>query len=416
MKHIKNINNPKNLKNLKPLGVWMMAIMLLASCSMINEELPECAPPPANYTLVDFVYTYNMSPTMNSAGEEEDWFDSHVGAVHLYVFDENDTYLFDNTVSRTDMTGNRVDFTMRFDDKQLIPGNTYKFVAMARGNHAGYTDADDQNVFFIPLDKEMIPGVSKLSDYEVKLDRDDDHEFDFGIVNVTDQLGQNQEMIDTIWSTQPGLIQIATIEKPEYHPTVEQQPDVVTRVQIPMMRLTNAITVNILHPQFSGDTDTEAYRVLIDFPRGNGRITFDGEVIDDEDSEELFYRALRKNMVPYTTKDARSRDGEDETTDGTTDYAMQSVFGVSRLLIDDESELQVRDATKEDYPILFSLGNFSNELARMLNESFSDDQEFLDREYDFTVEVQLDENGNWQWYSMGISILSWARRVYRYDL
>ena len=413
------IDKIKNLIRNRVAGkaIGFLSLLVLASCSMINEDLQPCAPAPDNYTLVDFTYTYNMSQFVNDTGEEEDWFDDHVGTVHLYIFDEDGTYEFDRAMTKADMTSDGIDFTMRFSDKELIPGKTYQFVAMAQGNHGGYEASLETPGFQIPLGKELIPGVSSIYDYEIKLDRDDDHEYDFGIINYKDEYGNNQAMIDTLWSTKPGEIQKATIKKVDYVPTAKKQPDVVTRVKVPMMRITNSVTVDLLHPQFSESTDPDNYLTLIDFPHGNGRIDFLGNLINDEETEELIYRSLRKNMINYTEKKANTTKSAPGTRADGDSYAIEAQFGVSRMMMNDQSSLQIRDAATND--MVAEITNFSRFIANAFGDEYGiPGQEFLDREYEFEITLALkddepndDPEDNWSYIELYVKVLNWYVRI-----
>ena len=402
--------------------LFTLLLIILSSCSMINEDLDPCAPPPGNYTVVDFVYDYNML--------DEDLFFDHVGSVYLYIFDEKGVYYDRRELHKNDLLPGE-DFSMTFSEKELVPGNTYDFVAVAQGNIIGNDQSDEYQWF--KLVNPMEPGVSTIEDYILKLDRDtnDDGFSEVGVVNYKDQYGQNQQMIDTLWTTKPDEVQTVTIKKVDYVPTVQQQPDIVTHVTVPMMRITNAIKVNLLHPQFSLATNPGDYHVLIHFPNGNGTIDFTGNTLP---AQELYYQSLVKSMQPYVPKEYRTRsdnvrtspaisaakagtrddeeDSDSDVTDNDTNtYALQSLFGVSRLQVGDESSLQLRDATQEGYPLIYEIPNFSDVLADLLNESDWDNQEFLDREYDFQIDIALDSNDEVIWIAVSITVMDWAVRI-----
>lgn len=390
--------------------------LILTSCDMVNEDLKPCAPYPNTFVRVNFVYDYNMF--------REDLFNDHAGTAHLYVFDKDSVFLFDRALSRNDMPTGVVDFTMTFDTTEIKPGKQYYMVAMAQGNHSGYEWSTIVTPGFqIPLEHQMVPGVSKIRDYRIVLDRDSDSYADIGIVNYKDAYGDNREMLDTLWSTKPNMIQDVKIPYIAYKPQVEDYETLWYDVTIPMMRITNAITVNLVHDSFSPETDVNKYNVLIDFPKGNGTISFTGETLPNR---ELFYRSLRKEMSVYNQKsngaqyDAGSNpppsDTEQTKSVGTRadlQYAIRSTFGVSRLQTTDGSSLQVRDAATGK--ILVQIDDFANWLADYFENAY-DNQEFLDREYNFTVDIHMDDNYMWDWYQIGCSILGWGKRVYNYTI
>ena len=383
------------------LALLILFPVLAVSCSMVNEDLPPCSEQPNTITRVHFVYDYNMQYT--------DLFDRHVGSAYLYVFDEDSVMLFRETKHRADMRAGQIDFTMVFDTTDLKPGKTYHMVAMAQGNRIGLEASMATPGF--QVQKDMIPGLSRISDYIIKLDRDEDGYEDFGVVDYKDVYGNNQQMIDTVWSTKPDEVQTVHIPYIQMTPTAEKLPDNEVDVVMPMMRLTNAISVNVVSSSFGVGTDTDIYSLLIYFPSGNGTIDFTGTVYP---YQPLYYRTLRKQMVKYNDKkQGDSFDSTKADDDGNT-YALQGQFGVSRLQMNDESSFQVRNPDTNE--IVAEIPNFSRYLANAFDYYGEQGQEFLDREYNFEVNVSLDENGKIYWMQIGCSILGWSKRIFFYDV
>ncbi|MCH5237673.1 MAG: FimB/Mfa2 family fimbrial subunit [Muribaculaceae bacterium] len=369
-------------------------LTFLSSCSMINEDLKPCAEEPNTFVNVNFVYDYNMTG--------KDLFDEHVGSVFLYIFDSDSIFRYRRVLHKAEMTGG-IDFSMQFDTTELKPGQTYHLVAMANGNHLGYT-ASLETPGFVKTD--LVEGESRISDYIIKLDRDEDGDFDFGVVNYQDAYGNNQAMIDTVWSTKPDEVQTIQIPSKEDHkPSLTKLPDVNVDVTIPMMRLTNAVTVNLLAPNFEETTDPNIFNVLVYFPHGNGTIDFTGTVYS---YQPLYYRTLRKNMVLYVPLSERGSRADGDK------FALQAEFGVSRLQMNDESSLQVRDA--ETNELISEIPDFSQFLAHAFDYYGDDGQEFLDREYEFEVTLALEETGpnddpqnNWAYIEL--KVLDWVVRI-----
>lgn len=372
----------------KTLAVFLLSVGIMTSCNAIYEDLPECAPPPNLVTTVDFVYDYNMLHT--------DLLKEHVGSVYLYIFDNEGIYRLRREAHKSDMPG-AVDFSMRFDTTEIKPGNRYQFVAIAQANHAGYTASLETPGF--TLQTEMIPGVSTINDYVLKLDRDGDNEADFGIVDFRDAYGHTETMMDTLWTTKPDAVQIIDIPKLDYKPSPYHHPDQTVEIEVPMMRITNSVTVNLHSPGFRETTSADNYSLLVHFPHGNGTIDFTGNTLP---AQELYYRALRKKMVETSTTKA---DGQE--------YALQAVFGLSRLQVSDESSLQIRDAVTNE--IIAEIPDFSYFLAKNFDHGM-DNQEFLDREYDFDIDITLDNDGSIRWIDLSINILGWHVRVMFKDL
>ena len=398
MRVLRSACQPEKTKNdIKLKKIILTAVTALftmagfTSCSLVNDDLPECAPNPNTFTTVNFVYDYNMHYT--------DLFTNHVGSVYLYVFDNDGVYHLRRELHRSDM-GGKVDFSMTFDTLDLKPGNTYQFVAVAQANHVGYEASQDTPGF--TLQTEMIPGVSKIDDYILKLDRDDDGNFDFGVVDYRDAYGNTETMMDTIWTTKPDEVQIVEIPKTDYTPSVIQKPDQQVNVTIPMMRITNSIKVNLLSPVINANTSPDTYNVLIDFPFGNGTIDFTGNT---QPAQELYYRALRKSVTKY---------GETKADPADEQYVLHAEFGVSRLQCADNSSLQIRDP--ESNEILAQIPDFSDFLAEYLAGDFDDAQEFLDREYDFQIDVTVDKDNNIRYVDLYLLVLGWHVRVQYTDL
>ena len=378
----------KRFRNIFSTLLPVVAGVMMAACDAVYDDQEPCAPDPNTLTTVNFVYDYNMLHT--------DLFTDHAGSVYLYIFDNDGVYRHREEKHYVDMPKGHIDFSMTFDTTVLVPGHTYQMVAIAQGNRVGVEDSQETPGF--TLLTEMIKGKSRIEDYVLKLDRDDDGNFDFGVVNYKDAYGHNEQMIDTIWTTKPDEVQTVTIPEADFKPSLYKQPDRQLYVDIPMMRITNSVTVNLVGPLFTETTNVDDYHVLINFPHGNGTIDFTGNTLP---AQELYYQTLRKNMVPYTPKQATRADSDT--------YALQSVFGVSRLQIHDESSLQVRDAATNE--LIFQIDNFSDFLADAFNDGYSDGQEFLDREYDFEVDVALDSSGDPLWATITAQVLGWTVRI-----
>ena len=399
-----------NRKSILILGTLLSAMAMgIQSCSMINEDLPECAVMPNTITRVNFIYDYNMKYT--------DLFTDHVGSVYLYIFDDNGKYLHRESKYRVQM-GNTIDFSMAFDTTLLKPGHTYEMVAMAQGNRAGYAASLTTPGFQVL--NEMVEGVSTINDYLVRLDRKhEDGTSGVGEFEFKDIYGNTQTQIDTIWSTKPDEVQTVRIPSMVYVPTVEKLPDYEVEVTIPMMRITNAITVNLANTAFTHETEPEDYKMIIHFPQGNGTIDFTGTILP---YETLDYRTLRKSLITYIPGNEREEgngddgNGEENPDNGggqatratAAQYAVQGVFGVSRLMTDDESSLQIYD--NKTGQLLEEIPNFSQFLANAFDYYGDDAQEFLDREYNFEVTLGITQAGL-AWIDLYIEVMGWYVRI-----
>lgn len=395
-----------------------------SSCEMINEDLAPCAPRANTITIVNFEYDYNM--------QQVDLVNDHVGSIYLYVFDKDGVYDFRSSKHRVNMPLNKVDFSMAFDTTYIKPGHEYQFVAVAQGNWAGYQNSLETPGF--TLQTEMIPGVSTIEDYRLKLDRNNDGVYDFaidtdgGVFDYKKHYADNEIKLDTLWSTKPNQVQIVDIPYITHELSPIQIPNDTVYVTVPLMRLTNSIKVNLTHTSFSETTDPNIYDILIDFPNGNGTVGFTGKTYPVQD---LWYMSIRKQMKVYNQKtngaqyeadapphfgaeiETKGVEGEDYPTTRATQYAINAEFGVSRMQTTDGSSLQIRDA--ESGEVIVKIDDFSKWLAEYFN-SYFDDQEFLDREYDWTVDIHLDDNARPQSIQVGCYILGWGKRIHFYEL
>ena len=386
-KGAKDINGKRRAKIRKTVRhplTFITAASLLASCSMIDEDLLPCAPMPNSFVTVSYKYDYNMY--------REDSVDSHVGSVYLYVFDKDSLFLFRDSIYRAIEypDGNVNNFAKDYDSTTFAPGHKYLLVAMAQGNHEGY-DASLSSPGFV-LEKRLEPG-DHISEFKVKLDRNDDGEADFGEFNYKDAYGNPQVMLDTLWSTKPGEIQTLDIPYIEYTPRVEAYEDFHQDITIPLMRITNYIKVNLVHENFTSNSNPDLYNFYIDFPEGNGVIDFTGGT---HPFEPLRYHTLRKTMQVYQQKSQGSEyiPSFDTRADDNT-YSVTAEFGVSRLLDADGSSLKIVNSKTGE--IIAQIGGpdddgFSTWLANYFRSSYNN-QEFLDREYNWTIDIKLKDSG-----------------------
>lgn len=387
--------------DLRKLSAGMALVTVLAAgvtgCGLMHDDLAPCAVDPDVTTVVNFVYDYNMDGV--------DMFDSHVGSVYLYVFDEDGVFVGRYEKNKKDMDPSNVDFSMTFDARNsaIKMGNTYQFVAVAQSNPEGYDPSDDTPGF--KLVNVLVPGVSTINDYILKLTRDDKMFEDFGVVDYTSDYSGPDAMIDTVWTTKPDEVQVHTIPllKAEFD-SPDQIPDHVEEVKIPMMRITNSIEVALTSPRFTADTKPSYFDILIYFPDGNGTIDFVGETLTDI-SQPLYYRALRKRLDVYVDKEASRAGGAD---DSATQYAIYATFGVSRLKYDDGAVLQVRDPGTHE--VIAQIEDFSKYLNDKGNMDYDDPQEYLDREFDYRVDLGLNSDNNLWWSQVGIGVHDWAVR------
>ena len=136
---MRKIMNTKGAVRRMNYGSCLLLLLVLFSCTSIDETLPECQ------LYVRFRYDYNM--------EFADAFHAQVDKVELYVFDKNGKYLFKQAEEGSALsTGN---YLMEVE----LPVGQYQFMAWA-----GARDSYDIT--------SLTPGVSTLTDLKLKLKRE----------------------------------------------------------------------------------------------------------------------------------------------------------------------------------------------------------------------------------------------------
>ena len=395
--------------------LFLAAMAVLSGCDLMHDDMLPCATDPKVTTVVNFVYDYNM--------DGEDLFDRQVGSVYLYVFDSEGKFISRHMKSRQDLDPYNPDFSMTFDNNasEIEMGRTYQFVAVASSS-LDYDDDEDTPGFKVL--RPLVPGESTISDYILRLNRDDKmfEDFDYDVIDYTQDYSGPDAMIDTVWTTRPDEVQVHTIPylKAAFDST-DQLPDHVEEVKIPMMRITNSIEVGLTGPHFTADLLPSAYDIVIYFPHGNGTIDFVGSTAASDStraeqipeiSQPLYYRALRKTVDVYEDHGGTRADGDEE--DGPKQYAIYATFGVSRLEYYDGAKLQVRHPVTHE--VIAELDNLSQYLNRRGNTEYDDPQEYLDREHDFRVNLGLTAADELWWTQVGIGVHDWAVKDWYVDL
>ena len=111
--------NAKDIMKRLNVKTWLIALLALGAltaCDMMKEDLDDC--PTGLY--VSFVYDYNI--------DRADFFKDHVGAVMLYVYDDQDRMVAQKTVG--DGYFSAYGRYIHFSEKELKPG-TYRLLAVA---------------------------------------------------------------------------------------------------------------------------------------------------------------------------------------------------------------------------------------------------------------------------------------------
>lgn len=379
--------------------VAMMAAMALSSCDMMTEDLDDC--PTGLY--VNFVYDYNI--------QRADMFKDHVGGLTLYVYDESDRLVASKTMGGSQLSkyGSYIHFT----EEELAPDHTYRLMAIAFQNDqlsangakyrlTGTSIGDQRQQFFINLDHKA---TRQPDDY-------------YYVSNATplDTLWHTLTTVTTPADSMPKLLYPAmlTPAKTEYkwlhdgsiktngQETVSIVKDEPTYATISLIRDTNHLNISLREIDEPEAVNHEDYEVFI---------IDDNAVLDCENNlvapaDSVVYR-------PYAQwTSVVESDGQT-----TADYSAHYDLMFNRLRYNPTTQnnavLCIRKKATGDVIALFNLPYILCQ-GRMAYEIYNyQPQEYLDREYDYRLELFL-KGGRWQegaYIAICVHDLPWVKRI-----
>ena len=354
--------------------VAVVAALVLSSCNWVTEDLDDC--PTGLY--VNFVYDYNI--------QRADMFKDHVGGLTLYVYDESDRLVAERTVSGSELT--RYGFNIHFTEEELAPNHCYRLqaVALQKDWNTALTTPGSK---YRKTDMEI---GSDLRDLTVKLDRfETDSESPFYEVSA-------EAPLDTMWHTLTTLIAEKEFlpAATKYHlnsngsvttngvETVDLVKGVPTYATVSLIRDTNHLNLSLReidHPEMVNHEDYDVF-ILDD----NADVDFENNVISRSDS--IVYR-------PYAQwTSVVESDGQT-----TADYSAHYDLMFNRLRYNTTTNknavLCIRKRPSGEVVALFNLPYIlcQGRMAYEINNY--EPQEYLDREYDYRLELWL-KNERWQ--------------------
>lgn len=377
-----------NVRNILHKGVLLlMAAMLMISCDMMKEDLSDC--PTGLY--VNFVYDYNI--------QRADMFKDHVGGLTLYVFDESDRVVAQRTVSGSELS--KYGYNIHFSEQELAPDHQYRLLAVAMQNDWATASAATG----------YKPTKLGSGDNRTSLR-----------VSLTHQTGvpygavSNVAPLDTLWHTLTTLkaeaanLPAATRYRLSTDGTVStngiDQVSVIsgepTYATVSLIRDTKHLNISLREidtPEQVVDTDYEVF--IID---ANTDVDYANNLVMPGDSVVYRPYAQWTTVVQGTDKIA-------------ADYSAHYDLMFNRLMYNtttnDNAVLCIRNKkTGEDVamlnlPYILCTGRMAYEIYNY------SPQEYLDREYDYRLELFL-KNGRWAqgaFISICVDVLSWARRI-----
>lgn len=369
--------------------VALVAAMSLSSCDMMTEDLSDC--PTGLY--VNFVYDYNI--------QRADMFKDHVGGLTLYVYDESDRLVAQRTVSGSELS--RYGFHIHFTENELAPDHTYRLTTVAM-------QKDWLTALTTPGAKyrktDMIAGADRKS-LTVKLDRN---------MSVPYHEVSAVAPLDTLWHTLTTLKAEASNlpAATKYHlksdgtassngvETVSVVRGEPTYATVSLIRDTKHLNISLREIDHPERVNHEDYDVFI--MDDNADVDCENNVVSPNDS--IIYRPYAQ-WTSVVESDGKT----------TADYSAHYDLMFNRLRYNTTTQknavLCIRKRTTGEVVALFNLPYILCEGRMAYEINNYQPQEYLDREYDYRLELWL-KGEKWQkgaFITICIDVLSWARRI-----
>lgn len=351
---------------------WLLWVAILSSCSMMKENRDDC--PVGLY--LSFKYDYNL--------ERADMFNDHVGAVDVYVFDQDGKYI--TTLSDANMGEIRplADPTYMLH-ADLQPGK-YKFIVL--GGQAPYKDLlESARAHFV---RSELHRGDEMTALEIKLDTRK------GEDNIL--LVDNQGLaLDTLWHGMELEPVEVFAEKPTYH-------------TISLIRDTKKINVTLRELDDPTSMDIDNYDLTI--TDRNTHLLWDNSV---NEKDTVVY-------TPHATWNTTDR------IPGSSTYSDEpegigkiahADFMTSRIIYhDDAADDAVLSVVNKNTGVEVIRVNLADMLSRLRTSEDRfrySEQEFLDRGYDYQLHFYL-KGDRLAYVNICISVLSWNVHVQFEDL
>ena len=340
----------KYLKNIiGAFSIAALSVPMLTSCESVFDGEGDCDP---KYYL-QFVYDYNMLYNSNHQ-IGADAFNAQVGSVEVHLFN-SDTGEYVGKFTEEGAPLRQAGYRMPLD----VPPGNYDIIAWC-----GLADNDDHFTLTQPV-------ISASEDLKCRMFRDYD----------SDGKAFNDKQLNPLFH---GTLSVSLPdEEGEYVHTVY------------LMKDTNYIELALQHK--AGPLDPE--RFTISMSDNNGHLAHDNSLLDDEDVEFRPWSVVG-GVVDLGTS---TRYGED--VDNGTGFLVAEL-ATSRLMKDHKPVLKITDNETGD--VVFSIPMVDWALLfKSARHSAMEDQEYLDREYEYNVMVILDNKDNEGWYAFQIVINGW---------
>lgn len=320
-------------------------LVALAACdNLIYDDEGDCE---ASYT-VSLVYDMNL--------EYADAFAHYVETVTLCAFGSDDVLAY----TKTEDAGTIIENDQKMDVSDITPG-TYTLVVWAEGEEE---TADCYECASLSV------GSTTLDELTCRLARTSGSEGDAVIDHALTPLFN-------------GYLEDADLTDIGY--------DGERNVEVDLTKDTNSLVVVLQH--LSGE-DVNVADFTFEVTDNNGLLDYDNSVIPDD---ELSYR-------PWTLSSGTASVTDDEESDAQTSVAVAvAEFALNRLVTTNDPRLTVYD-TEGDIVLSIPLIDYAT-LVKSHYSGDITDQEYLDRQDEYSMTFFLDDND--RWVNTVIIINSW---------
>ena len=389
-----------------------LAALLLSSCSLMHDDLPECATRPATRAAVSFIYDYNT--------DEEDLFATEVGSVTLYVYDADNRLV--TTAERTAADGIRNgSLTIPLE----LPYGTYHLYASARASEEGYEAA-----MLTPGAKFRRTAVTAGDPLESLI---------YTLDNNNGLVEHGGLPLEEMWLTrEPAVLTLTEAPMPaEGDP---QPEDVIVTATVPLQRVTNTLHIRVSRDN-SPDANLPAlsagdYEVWAETRTGRHALTLTAQPTPDARTLRYTPHAAgpagtaRPAAAPNkaaakqadnTVPRAHARGEAAEAAKAEAAPAIEYAISTSRLIREEEpakrTQLFIRSRLSGE---TFSF-DLNEQILAQAREAYAakgwTPQEYLDRQHEHNFEIRFKESDEgWRYIEVSIPILNWAKRIQNVEL
>ena len=294
------------------------------------------------YYRIRFKYDYNI--------KYADAFANEVNSIALYIFDENDVLVDEITTT----------------DKQALSSGTFEIpLELEPGKYTLLAWGGLMNEESFDMLAETTVGVTKLQELQVKMHRQHNAN---GEANVSDDL------------------------LPLFHGTMPLEVSDIPGTYNETMSLTkNTNVVRILLHEMSGH-NVDADKFIFEIHDSNGLYDWDNSLLNDE-------------MITYSPwrQSTGSAEMEDYTRAITTVNVALAELTIGRMMAGESPVLHIKNRETGEDVFRIPVADYALLVKGHYRENMSD-QEYLDRQDEYTMTFFLDEG---EWVSSFIYINSW---------